>query len=142
MRLGLVVATTALVALGAWGYSATPGSGPPVYDPPYHATFGCGTQNSKTGRTTLRLVVKNITRRPLRFRGNVLANFRLILPTGADGRAHWRRYATVGGQTPLLTIAPGETDGWTHRSRPILLHGSTKALEIGSCVFWALPPRA
>jgi hypothetical protein len=65
----------------------------------------------------------------------------LILPTTADGREHWRHYATIGGRTPLVTITPGETYRWLQRSRPILRHGSTKRLEIGSCLFWALPPR-
>lgn len=52
-----------------------------------------------------------------------------------------RRYATVSGRTPLVTIAPGRTYRWSRVSRPVLRHGSTRSLEAGSCTFYALPPR-
>ncbi len=50
-------------------------------------------------------------------------------------------YRMARGRTPLVTIAPGAVYTWSRRSRPILLHGSTKDLSFGSCGFYANPPR-
>jgi hypothetical protein len=141
VRVGLFVTIAALVALGAWGYSTTRGSGIPIYHPPYRGFADCMRYSSKTGRTPLRLVVKNITKHPLRFRGHVIAAIRENLPTTQDGRHHWRRIAYLGVQTPLVTIAPGAIYRWSRVSRPVLLNGSTRHLEAGSCGFYANPPR-
>jgi hypothetical protein len=89
----------------------------------------------------MRIVIQNITQRPIRFRGHVLVTIRHDLPTAADGRPRWHPYATARARTPLVTIGPEATYEWSRRSRPILLHGSTKRLSSGSCEFYANPPR-
>ena len=140
IQVGLVVTAAALVGLGAWGYSTTRGSGITVYRAPYRVDMDCMRYSKKTGRATMRLVIQNITKRPLRFRGNVFVTIRHDLPATPDGRTHWHPYRMARGRTPLVTIAPGATYEWTRLSRPILLHGSTKDLSFGSCGFYANPP--
>jgi hypothetical protein len=140
-RLGLALTLAALAALGAWDYSTTRGNGISVYRTPYRVEMDCMRYSTRTGRVTMRIAVRNITRRPIRFRGHVFVTIRHDLPTTPDGRKHWHPYAMARGHTPLLTIAPGDTYEWSRRSRPILLHGSTKGLSSGGCGFYANPPR-
>ena len=140
-HVGIAVTVAALLAVGTWGYSTTRGSGIPVYNPPYRAFVDCMNYSSKTGRTRLHLVIRNITKRPIRFRGNVVVSIRLDLATTPDGRHHWRQFAVLDAQTPLVTIPPRTVYRWSRLSRRVLLHGSTRHLEAGSCGFDADPPR-
>ena len=129
-HVGILIVLAVIAAFGIWGYSTTRGNG--ISADPYRVEMDCMRYSKKTGRVTMRLVVQNITTQPLRFRGYVVVTI----------RKHRRPYATARTQTPLLTIAPRTRYEWSRRSRPILLHGSTKGLSIGSCAFSADPPRA
>ncbi|HEX3329844.1 MAG TPA: hypothetical protein VHS27_07965 [Gaiellales bacterium] len=108
---------------------------------PYRVEMDCMRYSKKTGRATMRILIQNVTTRPLRFRGDVSITIRHDLAMTPDGHKRWRPYATARTRTPLLTVAPRTGYEWSRRSPPILLHGSTKGLSLGSCAFSADPPR-
>jgi hypothetical protein len=99
-RLGLALTLAALAALGAWDYSTTRGNGISVYRTPYRVEMDCMRYSTRTGRVTMRIAVRNITRRPIRFRGHVFVTIRHDLPTTPDGRKHWHPYAMARGHSP------------------------------------------
>jgi hypothetical protein len=131
---GAALIAAVVTGLGAW--SLWPGNRPAAIKTPFSVIVDCERFNMKTGRVLMKLTVTSRVAHPLRFQGHVTVAIRRIL--SGD---NWVRYAYVSADTPLTTIRRGHTFTWSTHSHPVLLRGSTAHLELGSCVFYANPPR-